>query len=148
MPKTTLRKQPAAVTPANYILLVEDVAETALFLEALILQRWPGRWRVHRAQTVPAARVEISKERPAWALVDHWLPGVETSAELIEELLSEGTPVISMTGLVSPPVIERCNDPNWMGWVAKPALEGSNRDLDRAFLESVTRELTSRGILR
>ena len=106
------------------ILVVEDVDEMRELL-AETLSGIEGIRVTGQVQNTQEARIEITRRRPDLVLLDEVLPG-ESSLDLLEELKSEGIPVVLITG-----VEEKTERPLPAGALirmAKPAWESLEED--------------------
>ncbi len=106
-----MKKQPLS------ILIVEDIAEMSQLLEHT-LQGIAGIKISGIVQNTFEARLELTRRRPSLVLLDEVLPG-ESSSDLLQDLISQGIPVILMTGLTVPSsaplagALERVIKPTW-----------------------------------
>jgi DNA-binding NtrC family response regulator len=82
------------------VLVIDDVDEMREMLQALI-----AGMQDYKVSTTCAncaeARVELSRRKPSLVLLDEILPG-ESSVDLLQEITSQGIPVILMTGIEHP----------------------------------------------
>jgi len=107
----------ADVLPVLQILVVEDIASMRELMSQA-LSGIPGFAISGTAANGWEARLEISKRRPDLILLDEILPG-ESSVDLLEQFVSDGIPVILLTGIsepthpVTPLARGRIRKPSW-----------------------------------